>query len=61
MYISPRSIGKTVYLLYESCLSNTPILCISSQNKKWLKNKSNQIGVNIPDPISLDKLKKIML
>ena len=47
-----RGQGKTVRLLYASEWNDTPILCANSMQKKYLVDKSKELGLQIPEPIT---------
>ena len=46
-----RGQGKTMRLLYASEWQHIPILCANSMQKRWLVDKSKELGLQIPEPI----------
>lgn len=53
MYNMERGKGKTTRLLYASEFNKTPILCVSKLYADLLKDKAKQLGLNIPEPITV--------
>ena len=47
-----RGGGKTTALVYASAVDRIPILCLNSQNKKYIKDLANRLGVKIPEPLT---------
>lgn len=48
----PRGQGKTVRMLYASEFNDAPILCANNMQKKYLIDKSKELGLQIPEPIT---------
>lgn len=46
-----RGLGKTMRMLYASEFNDAPILCANHMQKKYLVNKSKELGLQIPEPI----------
>lgn len=51
-----RGDGKTIRMLYASEYQNIPILCHSEIAKKCLTERAKALGINIPEPISVNEL-----
>ena len=49
----PRASGKTMRLLYASEFNNAPILCATITQKQYLMEKARNLGLKIPEPISV--------
>lgn len=41
-------------MVYTSAATGAPILCTYRQQGNYIKEKANELGVDIPDPIYLD-------
>lgn len=57
-YILDRGAGKTTILLARSAATKAPIVCKSEQSAEYLKERAALLGLNIPEPITLDNLQK---
>lgn len=51
-----RCQGKTTRLLYASEWNDTPILCSSYENKKYLMYMAKELGLNIPEPLCVSEM-----
>lgn len=51
-----RGQGKTTKLLYASEFQDAPIVCSTYMQKKYLIDKSNELKLNIPEPITIDEI-----
>lgn len=51
-----RGHGKTTRLLYASEFNSIPILCEGRAQKKLLLDKAIQLGLSIPEPITVQEL-----
>ncbi len=54
-----RGKGKTTRLLYASEFNNAPIVCSFKTSKRFLVDKARQIGLEIPEPITVSELKNL--
>lgn len=51
-----RGQGKTARLLYASEWQDIPILCSNNMQKKYLIDKSKELGLQIPEPITVSNV-----
>ena len=51
-----RGNGKTTYLIKKSAELQYPIICYSEKQKELIKNKANKMGLDIPEPISVNSI-----
>jgi len=51
-----RGQGKTTRLLYASEFDEIPILCETRETKKFLLDTAFQLGLTIPEPITVNDL-----
>ena len=47
-----RGQGKTTMLLYESEQNDAPILCANDMQRKYLVDRSKELGLQIPEPVT---------
>lgn len=52
----PRGQGKTTRLLYASEFNNIPILCATYTQKGYLKDRAKELGLEIPEPVTVDEI-----
>lgn len=57
LIVKDRGVGKTYELMYTSSVTGYPIVCYSKEEAKWLKEKANLHGIDIPDPIGIEELR----
>ena len=48
-----RGQGKTMFLIKKSAESQCPIVCYSEKQAQLIKERAEEIGLDIPDPIKL--------
>lgn len=53
-----RQQGKTTRLLYASEFNNTPILCATYQQKRYLMDMAKELRLHIPEPIYVGEIAK---
>lgn len=58
MIIKDRGTGKTTQLLYTSETTGFRIITLSENQAKLLKNKADELGLSIPEPMSMDRYMK---
>lgn len=51
-----RGKGKTTYLIQRSHMTRTPILVGMEMQKNYIKNKARDMGISIPEPLSVNDL-----
>lgn len=51
-----RGSGKTTKLIYKSAELNIPIIAPTTMMCNCIKARASEIGCNIPEPISINKL-----
>lgn len=56
LIVKDRGAGKTCMLIQTSAITGYPIACINKSEVRFLKEKAEMLGVNIPEPISFDEL-----
>lgn len=56
IYNLKRGGGKSVRMLYASEYQNVPIVCMNSSHKEYLKRKAKELGLNIPEPITVEDI-----
>lgn len=56
-----RGSGKTTEIIKLSSKNNVPILCRRDSNVKLLKALADRMGIKIPEPISLYKLRQMQV
>lgn len=49
----PRGTGKTIQLIHASEIMQCPIICGTELSKQYIKNRANELGCNIPEPINV--------
>ena len=52
----PRAKGKTTRLLYASEFQEIPILCVNDRYKEYLIDAAEELGLKIPEPISVTEV-----
>lgn len=57
VYDMKRGAGKTTYLIYLSNLLKIPILCHGAAHSEAIKQRARAMGLEIPDPIYVGKLR----
>lgn len=54
----PRGTGKTIQLIHASEIMQCPIICGTELSKQYIKNRANELGCDIPEPINIVKADK---
>lgn len=57
LLIKGRRTGKTTQMLYTSEATGYPIVVHSRQMVSVLKNRAKQLGISIPEPITVNDLR----
>lgn len=57
----PRGTGKTTQLIHASEIIQCPIICGTELSKQYIKNRADELGCNIPEPINVTKTDKLDL
>lgn len=56
IYNLKRGGGKSTRMLYASEYHNAPIICVTDFEKDNLKTRAKELGLNIPEPITVGEI-----
>lgn len=58
LIVKDRGVGKTHMLVQVSYITGYPIVCFNNASARYIKEMAEKLGANIPEPISVDELRK---